>query len=344
MTALNLRRILTDITKKKRTKARKRAEQQTRWHQLLGKEFELLLTVVDIIVQTEIQVMSEPPKADILLLRRMRRAWTAAQKARLPDGVRDSKARHILLEFKYTESLTLETVLQAASYDYLYRKAQQLTSADVQTFVLCAKTPRAERLTELGYVKTEQAGVYRSENVYVRTIPLLVLNELADTPHNAFVKCFASRKDAKAAAFTMLDQHRFDNIPWLLYIFLTGLRHLWSIPEGEEPMKEKVTPERVLEMGEEWAIALLQKVNPEERVARLSLEERLFGISPQEVLAHYKPEEVLAQYKPEEVLAQYKPEERLAGLSVEEVEAWLAKQRSTQAKAKRSKPHPPKKN
>lgn len=81
--------------------------QPTRWHQLLGKEFELLLTQVDIIVYTEIQVMSEPPKADILLLQRERKAWTVAQKALLPDGIRDSRARHILLEFKYTESLTL---------------------------------------------------------------------------------------------------------------------------------------------------------------------------------------------------------------------------------------------
>lgn len=148
--------------------------------------------MVDIIVQTEIQVMSEPPKADILLLRRMRSAWTAAQKARLPDGVRDSSAQHILLEFKYTESLTLDAVQQAVSYDYLYRKAQELTTADLQTFILCAKTPRADRLLELGYAKTEQAGVYRSENIYVRTIPLLVLNELADTPHNAFVKCLST--------------------------------------------------------------------------------------------------------------------------------------------------------
>ena len=49
-------------------------EQPTRWHQLLGKEFELLLTTVDIVVHTEIQVMSEPPKADILLLQRERKA------------------------------------------------------------------------------------------------------------------------------------------------------------------------------------------------------------------------------------------------------------------------------
>lgn len=44
--------------------------QKTQWHRLLGKHLELLLTPVGITVQTEPQVMSEPPKVDILLLRR----------------------------------------------------------------------------------------------------------------------------------------------------------------------------------------------------------------------------------------------------------------------------------
>ena len=39
-------------------------------HQLLGKLLEIVLTPVDVIVESEIQVMSEPPKADVLLLRR----------------------------------------------------------------------------------------------------------------------------------------------------------------------------------------------------------------------------------------------------------------------------------
>ena len=39
-------------------------------HQLLGKVLEIVLTPVDITVESELQVMSEPPKADVLLLRR----------------------------------------------------------------------------------------------------------------------------------------------------------------------------------------------------------------------------------------------------------------------------------
>lgn len=43
-----------------------------------------------------------------------------------------------------------------------------------------------------------------------------------------------------------------------------GLRRLWAIPEGEVTMKEKVTPEQVLEMGEEWYKLLIRQMSPEE--------------------------------------------------------------------------------
>ncbi|MBK8047478.1 MAG: hypothetical protein IPK16_10350 [Anaerolineales bacterium] len=49
-------------------------------HQLLSKILELVLTPVDITVESELQVMSEPPRADLLLLRRHGKVWTAAQR------------------------------------------------------------------------------------------------------------------------------------------------------------------------------------------------------------------------------------------------------------------------
>ncbi|HRJ41292.1 MAG: hypothetical protein KJZ86_09625 [Caldilineaceae bacterium] len=75
------------------------------WHQLLGKLLELTLTPVDIQVETEVQITSEPPKFDILLLRRKTARWTDQQRALLPDGIRESNAAHHLLEFKYSESV-----------------------------------------------------------------------------------------------------------------------------------------------------------------------------------------------------------------------------------------------
>jgi hypothetical protein len=43
---------------------------RTRWHRLLGGLLEALLAPVDISVETEVRVLADPPRADILLLRR----------------------------------------------------------------------------------------------------------------------------------------------------------------------------------------------------------------------------------------------------------------------------------
>ena len=44
--------------------------------------------------------MTEPPEADILLLRRKGSTWTPEQLARLLDGIRESLADQILLELR----------------------------------------------------------------------------------------------------------------------------------------------------------------------------------------------------------------------------------------------------
>ncbi|MCK5524631.1 MAG: hypothetical protein KAI83_16015 [Thiomargarita sp.] len=49
--------------------------------------------------------MGKSPEVDILLFQRETLKWTIEQQERLPDGIRQSDARSILLEFKYTESV-----------------------------------------------------------------------------------------------------------------------------------------------------------------------------------------------------------------------------------------------
>ena len=85
-------------------------KKKTSWHRLLAKLLELVLSPFGIDVQPDVSVMTEPPEADILLLRRKTSSWTAAQRARLPDGIRDSKASHILIEFKCTQSFNEEAL------------------------------------------------------------------------------------------------------------------------------------------------------------------------------------------------------------------------------------------
>jgi hypothetical protein len=55
----------------------------------------------------------ESPEADILLIRRNQQGWTEAQRNLLPDGIRDTQADHVLIEFKYSESVNQDALFQA---------------------------------------------------------------------------------------------------------------------------------------------------------------------------------------------------------------------------------------
>ncbi len=86
-------------------------------------------------------------------------------------------------------------------------------------------------------------------------------------------------------------------------------------------MREPLTTEEVLEMGQIWGDSFLAALPPAEVFSRYK---------PSDAARFYKPEELLAEYKSEEVLRQYKPEERLSGLSLEEIEAYLESLKASQ--------------
>ena len=86
--------------------------EKTRWHRLLGKVLEEWLTPVRIGVQVEFPLLSNPPQADILLLRHEGKGWSEEQRERLADGLRQSRASHLLLEFKYTQSFNESALAQ----------------------------------------------------------------------------------------------------------------------------------------------------------------------------------------------------------------------------------------
>jgi hypothetical protein len=265
---------------------------KTRWHILLGALLDALLTPVDIEVSTNVTVMSTPPEADILLLRRDRPEWSAEQLARLPDGIRESSASHILLEFKYTESLNEQSFRQALGYDYFYRQSHELSASELQTVVVSSKTPRTATLKALGYAVSNHAGVYQSRYPVLNVIMLLSLNELANTLHNAPIKCFASRKREKQAAFTILQRQHPPSFPVQFWWFIKGLLDHWLLPGGGDDMSVELTPERVIEMGKKWEDLFLAGISVEKRLAGLKPEERLAGLKPEERLAGLKPEEI----------------------------------------------------
>ncbi len=136
------------------------------------------------------------------------------------------------------------------------------------------------------------------------SIPLIALNELANTRHNSYIKCFASRKKEKRTAFNMFQQMPPGYLSIAFQRFMLGLYKEWFIFGGDK-MDTELTPEHVEEMGKIFGKQFLASLPPEERVKGL------------------EPIEVLSVYKPEERVKGLKPQDRLKGLKPEEIRAFL---------------------
>lgn len=299
------------------------------WHRLLAKLLELLLTGEFVTVLSELPATSNPPLIDILLLRRHSAQWTERQRALLPDGVRDRQVAHHLLECKITESVTDQSLQQALTYDYLYRQSQQLAADQVQTYVVSAHTPQADRLADWGYTVVEQPGVYLSTSPLVNRIVLLVLNDLRDAPHNDYFRLFASRRRVRQRALGRLTREQAPSI-WAVVFALQKAYEL----EGEG-MGAELTLETLLEMGEEVRKHVVASASLEERLAGLAPEERLVGLAPEDVEHFLAQNTALRQ----EVVAHAPPEERLLGLGPEELVA-LMKQIESSLQAQSTKATP----
>jgi hypothetical protein len=264
---------------------------KTRWHRLLGSLLEQLLTPVGISVLCDVKIMNDPPEVDILLLRRQTKAWTEEQKQRLADGIRDSSASHILLEFKYSESFSEKALLQILSYDFFYKNRHHLGENHVQSFLVCAKTPRSKVLEKFTYKQSGHEGVYTSQMPVFRWVMLIILNDLSDEAHNAWIKCFASRPKEKKKALVLLRNF----LSFGLERFLSGLWNLWFEKLGEQKMNIEdieITPEAVMRIGALWGDSYLAGLNTEERLAGLNTEERLSGLNAEDLLARLSIEEI----------------------------------------------------
>jgi hypothetical protein len=236
--------------------------------------------------------MSEPPKADVLLLRRHGKQWSEEQRKRLPDGIRDRQAHHHLLECKFSESLNEAALQQALSYDYFYRQTQQLRGAELQTYVVSAKTPQAALLSRFGYQAAEQPGVYVTVQPMMQKIVLLVLNELRDEPQNEFLRLFASRKLVRKQTIDHVFRQPAADWPESVLAVIFGLQRLYQLEE--EAMNREMTVEDVMKIGNDLRKQAIASASLEERLAGLAPEERLAGLAPEERLAGLAPEEMVA--------------------------------------------------
>jgi len=291
---------------------------KTHWHRLLGVLLEKLLTPIGITVQCDVKVMVNPPEADILLLRCDHPQWTKQQQTHLPDGIRDSKAQHHLLEFKYTESVNADALMQTLGYDFFYKRSHKLTATQVQSYLLSAKTPQAHTLQQFGYELGAHKGVYHSQHALLNRVTLIVLNELTAQPHNAAVKFFCSRRKEKQKAFQVFKTEKQGNLSFSLNWFLNGLWNIWfsNTDEGAEQMHTgEITPEMLIAMGKKMEQSLLALIPVEKRLEGLSIKKRLEGLSIKKRLEGLSTKQRLDGLNPQDIFERFKPSERLAGLN-----------------------------
>ena len=302
-------------------------EQQPRttWHLIFGTIQQYLLTPVGISVELEVNVMSEPPRADVLLLRRDTAHWTPEQFAVLPDGIRDTNAKYILIEFKYSESMSANALLQTANNDRLYLQSHDdIKADDLKSFLISAKHPQQATLDKHGFYPV-QAGIYRSNNSVLQSITLISLNELPNAPNNAWLRCFASQKKHQEQAFEQLNQMGLQQFGKKLYWIVQGLRNLLFGRRPVNTEKLVMEPEEIMELGKFWEASYKANMTVEERLEGLSSEERLEGISLEERLEGISLEERLEGLSSEERLGGLSLEERLQGVTPEQIKAYLQK-------------------
>jgi hypothetical protein len=280
-------------------------------HLLFGKLFKAIMAPLGVLVSTEFKIMTDSPRADILIIKKKAGKWTPDQLKLIPDGIRDSKARYIILEFKYSQSLSDKTCQQALGYDYFFSESYQLQRNDLQTFIVCAKTPRIQILEDYGYSLSEKKGVYKSDIRAFNHFPILILNELPDSYHNALIKAFSSRKiEREKAARVLQDNNYLDIIPKAISnIIFDIFTYIFRQPMEVNDMKD---------MTEEQAAKLARFIDVFVNT-NLSLQDLLSQYKAKDVISQFKPKDIISQFKPKDIISQFKPEDILSNLDNEQL-------------------------
>ena len=297
----------------KKTKEKKRKKPKKRWHVWFGKLCRYSLIPVGLQVETDYPVMEEPPEADIIIIRRNRVRWTKKQLEVLPDGIRQSKARHILLELKYTESLNDEKFFQAGGYYKFYKDSNNLKKEEVDVFMVSSKTPSKKFMKAFGYKKTILPGVLKSKIPCFRVIPLISLNDLSDKPYNVMFKLFASKKKqqyqaSKNVETRIIEKKYPDDLNTFFYdffkiLFNEGEKEMdWILLPEEEKKKIKLSIEASILKG-------MSRENRLDFLEQCDTEDRLRGIAPKDILREIDPKDILREIAPKDRLKGLKPEE-----------------------------------
>ena len=125
--------------------------------------------------------------------------------------------------------------------------------------------------------------MYTSEMPIVGTMQVILLNELDDQPHNAVLKCFASRKQEKAKAFETMSRHVLPSQPSAALAWVTtGLSRMMMEKVLSDPGLAGWTPDDIVRLGKEWIEAKVLEASEQKGEARMLSRQlkRRFGDTP----------------------------------------------------------------
>jgi len=269
----------------------KQIKPKTPWHDWFGNLFKVSLIPTGLDVETDVPVMKKLPEADIIIIRRSAPKWTKDQLKYLPDGIRHTRARHVLIELKYTESINTDAICQVAGYYKFYKIQHKLKrKSDLKCFLVSSKTPWKSTLQKFKYHKTRYPGVYRSKSPIFELFPIISLNNLSDAPCNILFKLFASKKKATLDATNKVKSELYDQLPEPLKAFLTDYITRCLTAGGNDMDYLSMTQEEKAQLRQEW-------------------------------LSHFTTSELLSNRSPSEVISNYTTDQILAGLSSEQLKA-----------------------
>ena len=253
-------------------------EGKTYWHRLVGETLKVLLEPVGIEVRVEVPVVPAPPVADLILIQRKKvgeRGWTEEQRLRLADGLRDLDADQILVELKITESLNEKTLTWLSMYDTLYLDMAKLERPQLKSVIISSITTRKEFLARHSFKPVGPVGVYECIPPWGGVVRLIFLNELADEPQNAPLKCFASRQNEQKKAFETIKHAGLIKLSAAFGQIVVGLWRLKMKSALNSPEMEEITPEYVTRLGKEWFEAMVDATPDEELFSLPKFEHRL---------------------------------------------------------------------
>ncbi len=182
--------------------------ENTLWHLWFSNYFKASLGHLGVEVHTGYPVMNEPPEADVIIIKKKQGEWTPEQMRYLPDGIRECEAKHVIIEFKHTESVNEDVFCKSIGYRIFYKSHNKLENDQLQAFLISSKTPEKSTLDEFGYFSETRAGIWQSSQSPMTRIPLISLNDLPDEPHNACVKLFATKRKQRSAAMREFKEGR----------------------------------------------------------------------------------------------------------------------------------------